>query len=140
MSNSQHRIRLARRHAGLTQVALARAVGVQRSAVSHWESTTGKNPSVNHLREIALIAGVSFEWLSTGRGSMQISRDVALDSVATAQAMLLDDPLELRLVGAFRDAPARARIPLVEIVEQLALQRTGRRRPTVSSLGDEDTH
>ena len=37
----QQRIRLARRHAGLSQAALAHAVGVQRSAVSHWEATPG---------------------------------------------------------------------------------------------------
>ncbi len=138
MSNFQHRIRLSRRHAGLTQTALARAVGVQRSAVSHWESSNGKNPSVNHLREVAVVTGVSFEWLSTGRGSMQISRDVELDSVATAKALLLDDPLELRLIGAFRDSPAKARIALVEVVEQLAMQRTGRRRTPAEAVLDDD--
>ena len=36
--NPQDRIRLARRHAGLSQARLAEAIGVQRSAVSHWES------------------------------------------------------------------------------------------------------
>ena len=46
------RIRLARRHGGLSQAALAAAVGVQRSAVSHWEGNPGKSPSAAHLREI----------------------------------------------------------------------------------------
>ena len=124
---SQQRIRLARRHAGLSQAALATAVGVQRSAVSHWEATNGKHPSVTHMRELAMACGVQFEWLATGRGKMGLSEDVALDSVAAADALLIEDPIELRLIHAFRDAPARSRAPLVEVVEQLASLRTGRR-------------
>lgn len=125
---SQQRIRLARRHAGLSQAALGAVVGVQRSAVSHWEASQGKHPSVDHLRQLALVAGVQFEWLATGRGNMTLSADTALDSVAAAQGELIDDPLELRLVAAFREAPIRARAPLVEVAEQLAASRTGRAR------------
>lgn len=124
----QQRIRLARRHCGLSQAALGAAVGVQRSAVGHWESARGKYPSVAHLREIALVTGVQFEWLATGRGNMSLSPDTALDSVAAAEAILVDDLLELRLLAAFREAPARSRAPLVEVVEQLAELRTGRGR------------
>ena len=116
----QQRIRLARRHAGLSQAALGAAVGVQRSAVGHWESARGKFPSVAHLREIAMVTGVQFEWLATGRGSMGLSAETALDSVAAADAILVEDPLELRLLAAFRDAPMRSKAPLVEVVEQLA--------------------
>ena len=124
----QQRIRLARRHAGLSQAALGAAVGVQRSAVGHWEAARGKFPSVAHLREIALVAGVQFEWLATGRGTMGLSPDTALDSVAAADATLVEDPLELRLLAAFRAAPTRSKAPLVEVVEQLAELRTGRSR------------
>lgn len=128
---SQHRIRLARRHAALSQTQLALAVGVQRSAVSHWEAPQGKNPSVKHLREIAMATGVQFEWLATGRGKMTLSADTELDSVAAADALLVEDPLELRLILAFRDAPVRSRAPLVEVVEQLASLRTGRKAGAV---------
>ena len=122
----QQRIRMARRHAGLSQTALASAIGVQRSAVSHWETNNDKHPSVTHMREVALACGVQFEWLATGRGKMGLSSDTALDSVAAADA-LLEDPIELRLILAFRDAPTRSRAPLVEVVEQLASLRTGRK-------------
>ncbi|MHB8911422.1 MAG: helix-turn-helix transcriptional regulator [Lysobacter sp.] len=125
---SQQRIRLARRHAGLSQAALGGAIGVQRSAVSHWEATQGKNPNVDHLRQLALVTGVQFEWLATGRGNMSLSADAALDSVAAAEGQLIDDPLEMRLIAAFREAPMRARAPLVEVAEQLATSRTGRLR------------
>lgn len=127
--NSQDRIRLARRHAGLSQARLAEAIGVQRSAVSHWESPQGKNPSVDHLRTMALVTGVTFEWLATGRGKMQLSEDAVLDSVSAADAILVEEPLELRLVQAFREASPKTRVALVEIVEELAAKRLGRTRP-----------
>ena len=128
----QSRIRLARRHAGLSQMQLATAVQVQRSAVSHWESSQLKNPSVTHLRAIAMVTGVQFEWLVTGRGAMVLCDEVRMDSVPTADALLVEEPIELRLVHAFRNAPPQSRVSLVEIVEQLALQRTGRSRDNAS--------
>ena len=127
----QERIRLARRSAGLSQNQLAKMVGVQRSAVSHWEAPNGKSPSVAHLREVALATSSQFEWLATGRGSMTLLKETALDSTATAEAILVEDPTEFRLVLAFREAPLRARVAMLEVMEALATQRTGRtRRPT----------
>ncbi len=124
--SQQERIRLARRATGLSQNQLAQAVGVQRSAVSHWEAPMGKNPSVSHLREIALVTGIQFEWLATGRGEMPLSREVQLDSIATAHALLIEDPLEFRLMEAFRAAPLRTRLSMLEVMEELAALRTGR--------------
>ena len=135
---SQQRIRLARRHAAMSQTQLAQAVGVQRSAVSHWEAPQGKNPSVKHLREIAMVTGVQFELLATGRGQMAPSRDSVLDSVAAVDALLVDDTLEQRLLMAFREAPVRARMALVELMEELASQRTG--RPRTRSLVTTDAY
>ncbi len=123
----QQRIRLARRHAGLSQAALAAAVGVHRSAVSHWEAGKDKLPSTSHLQHLAVVTNVQFEWLATGRGRMQLTAETEMDSVATADALLVDDPLELRLLQAFRESPLKARAPLVEVIEQLAVMRTGRR-------------
>ena len=134
--HSQDRIRLARRHAGMSQARLAEAIGVQRSAVSHWESPQGKNPSDDHLRQVALVAGVAFEWLATGRGKMQLSEEAVLDSVSAADALLVEDPLELRLVQAFREASPRTRIALVEIVEELSAKRLGRTRPKRAGGGE----
>ena len=135
---SQQRIRLARRHAAMSQTQLAQAVGVQRSAVSHWEAPQGKNPSVKHLREISMVTGVQFEWLATGRGQMAPSRESVLDSVSAVDALLVDDSLEQRLLMAFREAPVRARLALVELMEELASQRTG--RPRTRSLMTSDAY
>ncbi len=125
---SAQRIRLARRHGGLSQAALARAVGVQRSAVSHWEGANAKSPSTGHLCEIAVATEVNFEWLATGRGAMTLSRDVMLDSIAPAYALLVEEPIELRLLAAFRGTTLQSRLALVEIAEELAVQRVGRAR------------
>lgn len=123
------RIRMARRFAGYSQSQLAAAVGVQRSAVSHWEAPHGKSPSMSHLRGLALATGTQFEWLATGRGEMALSRDAQLDSIATAEAILVEDPVEFRLLQAFRDAPLRSRMAVLEVLETLASQRTGRNAP-----------
>lgn len=130
---SQSRVRLARRHAGLTQSQLAQAVGVQRSAVSHWESAQGRNPGLANLRQVALVTCVQFEWLASGRGKMVLCEEMQLDSIAAADALLVDDALELRLLLAFRNAPPRSRVSVVEIVEQLAAQRVGRGRKRIPS-------
>jgi transcriptional regulator with XRE-family HTH domain len=105
---------------------LAEAVGVRRSAVSHWESSQPKNPSVSHLRAVASITAVQFEWLATGRGAMALPEDVRLASVPAADALLVDEPIELRLLRAFRATSAQSRVSLVEIAEQLASIREGR--------------
>jgi transcriptional regulator with XRE-family HTH domain len=115
---------------------LAGAVGVQRSAVSHWESTQPKNPSVSHLRDVARITGVQFEWLATGRGAMALCNDVRLESVPTADALLVDEPIELRLLRAFRAVSGQSRVSLVELSEQLAAGRLGRPREGLSRAGD----
>lgn len=113
------RVRLARRHAGLSQSQLAKQVGVQRSAVSQWESMELKFPSLMHLQATAVVTGVSFEWLATGRGRMLLDRDAAFEGTPAVEGILVEDPLECRLVRAFRRAPANARVGWVEVVEAL---------------------
>jgi transcriptional regulator with XRE-family HTH domain len=125
---SAQRIRLARRHVGLSQTQLAQKVGVRRSAVSHWESSEGKNPSVANLRTIATVTQVQFEWLATGRGAMQVSAEQALDSVAAAEVMMIEDGAEMRLIGSFRALSANARVMLLELTGMLALSRGRVRR------------
>lgn len=124
---SQSRIRTARRYAGLSQAGLAAQVGVHRSAVSHWESRNARNPAMAHMRLIAEVTGVSFEWLATGRGAMGLSAEAMMDAIPAADVILVEDALEMRLVGAFRAMSEVARIALVEIAEQLGGQRKPRR-------------
>jgi transcriptional regulator with XRE-family HTH domain len=68
MKTPTHRIRFARRVAGMTQAQLAAKLGVSRSAVAQWERSDGSNPSAGNLASLALALNCSFEWLATGRG------------------------------------------------------------------------
>lgn len=57
----------ARKIAGLdsTQASIAKDLGIAQSAVSAWRR--GSIPKLKHALEIAYAAGVSLEWLYTGR-------------------------------------------------------------------------
>jgi transcriptional regulator with XRE-family HTH domain len=61
------RLVTVRDHAGWSQTRLAKEVGVSRGAVGQWESGRTE-PSAANLREIAVRAGVDYDWLATGRG------------------------------------------------------------------------
>lgn len=76
-----------------------------------------------NLRTIATVTQVQFEWLATGRGVMQVSAEQTLDSVAAAEAMVIEDGAEMRLIGAFRALPANVRVMLLELAGMLAVPR-----------------
>ena len=132
---SHARIRMARRRVRLSQESLAKAVGVRRSAVSHWEAPLGKVPTVTNLCKIAEVTAVQFEWLATGRGTMGLTRDVELDSVETAFAVLIEDELEMRMIQAIRSVPLDSRMSLLELAEQLVALRLGRKQRLVEAEG-----
>jgi transcriptional regulator with XRE-family HTH domain len=60
------RIRKARREAGLSQAQLADLMKVTRSACSQWEQPNGTAPRGSRLQRLAMLLGVSVEWLATG--------------------------------------------------------------------------
>lgn len=122
------RIRDARRHGGFSQSQLAAAVGVRRSAVSHWESSLDKNPSFGNLVRIAEVTSVHLEWLATGRGAMALSREEQFESIPVAHALLVDDALEMRMINTMRAIGLKSALLLVELGEQLEAFRTGSAR------------
>lgn len=126
--DASQRLRLARRRSGLSQAQLALRVGVQRSAVSHWEAADGKSPNMAHLREVAIVTAVQFEWLATGRGEMQPPSSFHLDSVSAVAGILIDDDVELRLIRCYRNATTQARVLLIELAEFMVVQRKESRR------------
>lgn len=72
MEGLQFRVKEARealKRSGVkaTQEALAALLGVSRSAVANWESGVGV-PDMENLINLALISGMGFEYLATGRG------------------------------------------------------------------------
>lgn len=63
------RILQARRRAGLNGAGFARVMGVSAVSAHNWEKNKTA-PDAAHLRQIAILLNVSFEWLATGRGGM----------------------------------------------------------------------
>jgi transcriptional regulator with XRE-family HTH domain len=109
------RIRKARRRAGLSQHQLAVLLGVGRSSVANWEGEGSIAPPCERLLALASVLGVNFEWLATGRGEHLYLVDP--DETPAADLEVVDDPLELRLLRAFRQAQGREQRRILEAIE-----------------------
>ena len=120
------RIRLARRHGGLSQAALSDIVGVHRSAVSHWEATHPKRPNIGHLLAVAAATRVRFEWLATGHGPMALDDDDEAPPALVAEPGI--DAGERELLLAFRAGSRQSRAVMLELAQQLATPDVHRRR------------
>lgn len=62
------RIKAARKHASLTQIELAKLVGIDQTSISDLER--GKSQSSSHSARIATACGVNALWLEQGIGEM----------------------------------------------------------------------
>lgn len=109
------RIRIARQRARMSQEALALNLGVTRSAVANWEGADGVLPASARLARLAEITDVSFEWLATGRGPLRHARGTG--KVSDMEGEFIHDEEERRLLQAFREMTADARLQLLLIVE-----------------------
>lgn len=136
MTSIHDRIRLARRHARITQAELAKAVGVQRSAVAQWESANGVRPTMENQIKIATIASMRLEWLATGRGKMAMSEaehsDDPLTDLQLSEFALSDD--EQRILRAFRSMDRRSVKAVVALAESLIV---GKARVAASGSASE---
>ncbi len=114
------RIRMARQSSGLSQEALAKLIGVSRGAVANWECTDGAIPATGRLGKIAKATGVSFEWLATGRGRIRPNHGPCNSAMSAEDAEPGGDPVERRLLAAFRATPVRVRKIIVRMIESSA--------------------
>lgn len=73
----QDRITQAIGQSGQSKSAIAKACGVQPSAVSQWLSGDTKAPTAERLLKLARATGVSYTWLIDGKGSMTDSSQAA---------------------------------------------------------------
>ena len=69
------RIKAARKHAHLSQVQLAQAVGMTQTSISDLER--GKSRATSFVAQIAGACGVNPLWLAEGRGEMLAERGQA---------------------------------------------------------------
>ena len=106
MSAMADRIRRARTVAKLSQQTLAELVGVQRAAVTLWESNKGHLPTMGHLIAIATATGVMLEWLGTGRGPVKPDMDAWIPTMVPGD--YAQDEAELEALRALRLMPVRS--------------------------------
>ena len=108
------RIRVARRHARISQTQAAGAVGVHRGTFAHWERGGGHLPSSRNAIALAKLLKVNHEWLMTGRGDM-----ICHDSPGPLhrQHAVVRCPDEQRWLAAFRRLPPSMRLQWIRKVE-----------------------
>lgn len=106
------RIKQARQHAQMTQTELAKALGLNRSAVAQWEGHRKIGPTTHHLAQVAQATRVRFEWLATGRGSMQLHDEDVANAVTLNS--FAQDNMEEALLQWFRSIPMKARMAFIE--------------------------
>lgn len=110
------RIRKARMLAKLSQADLAQRIGVKRSAVTQWEHPTGTTPSVEHLAQLAIVAGVSFEWLATGRGNSRLDADDTSAVIVGDYAQDECESLSLAYLRRLSPAKRKTALAILEIL------------------------
>ena len=120
-----NRVRQARRHANLSQQALATRLGVHRSAVAQWEREGGSHPTAENCARIAIATSVSFEWLATGRGKMAFSSDILAGD--EPPGVLLEycaqSETEIRALTALRRLEFSTMLAIVEMAEGIGQAR-----------------
>ena len=118
MTTMANRIRRARALARVSQSQLATQVGVTRSAVAHWDSKANVRPSMEHLSRIAIVTGVQFEWLATGRGPSQLDPD-QIDGISDFKEFAQSDT-ETRMLALLRRLSTKRQEMVCDIVEMMA--------------------
>lgn len=104
----------------MSQVQLAGAINVQRSAVSNWESVSDVHPTMANLVNIANACHVSLEWLGTGRGTLSVDD---ADQVQAADAELVDAPIERTMLATFRSLPRHSQTVVLDLLDLLVATR-----------------
>ena len=112
------RIRKARRSARLSQSQAAQQLDVHRGTYGHWERGNGHQPTSTNLLRLAMVLGVAYEWLATGRGTANLASDD--DEVpALRLACFVQCEVEEKLLLALRKLPARKRSELLDFAHSL---------------------
>jgi transcriptional regulator with XRE-family HTH domain len=126
------RIRRAREAQHWSRAELARRVGVSASATVQWEQSDGTTPSVDHLFKIAEQTRVSFEWLTTGRGSPSYIGDETAAVDVTFFALTL---FEEELLDLSRKLPRKSQQAFLQFLRTVvASKQTARRIKPAAAL------
>lgn len=108
------RIKKARQALGWSQGELARRMYVSQPSVADWESGR-KAPHTKNLVRLAVLLGVSLEWLTTGRGKMQADEHTQREPSADRWIR----PEERRLLEMYAHLKPKQRTALLGFLESL---------------------
>lgn len=111
----EKRIKEARKALGWSQADLARRMFVTQPSVAAWELGR-KAPHTKNLARLAMLLGVSFEWLTTGRGKMHLSTTPGARKSVTDDWIL---PEERRLLSTYSRLKPQQRTALLGFLESL---------------------
>ena len=120
------RIRVARQYAKLSQMELAEKLGISRGAVANWESANDAHPATSRMVKLAVLTGISVEWLVTGRGRM--TYESGREEVPAMDGEFVHDVAERRLLDAFRRSSARVKSLILQMAESHASSARNLRR------------
>jgi transcriptional regulator with XRE-family HTH domain len=111
----QDRLREARKRAGLSQSAVASAVGIAQGTYSDLERIKGSGSK--HIVAIARVLGVTPDWLLTGTGEEEsaasASRAAQREEVYAIVESMSDADLKTFLAAALQILPASDRLEIL---------------------------
>lgn len=110
----ENRIKKVRVEKGWSQAELARHMFISQPSVADWESGR-KAPHTKNLARLAMLLGVSVEWMTTGRGAKHPSSHGTQET--SADWMLPD---ERRLLDFFGKLKPHQRSTLLGFLESLS--------------------
>ncbi|OWY40082.1 hypothetical protein CEK28_04930 [Xenophilus sp. AP218F] len=106
-----NRIKEARKTRNRSQQWLADEVGVTQCSASLWEQCKSE-PTTDNLSRIALALHVSYDWLATGRGAMELS--YVPSEIPAAEFPLSPDLKEV--IDLFEQLPRAKRAILLQFM------------------------
>lgn len=110
----ENRIKKARAEKGWSQAELARRMFISQPSVADWESGR-KAPHTKNLARLAMLLGVSVEWLATGRGEKHLASSHGTQETSTDWML----PEERRLLDFFGNLKPHQRSTLLGFLETL---------------------
>ena len=119
MTELYQRVREARKLIGISKEVLAGDLGVSRSAVAQWEMVRGTAPSVENLIALARRSGMTFEYLSTGRGHKIHGKPILAIAEESSEYHGLSRQQQ-RLLALFDTLSTKQRSGLIEFLESLS--------------------
>jgi transcriptional regulator with XRE-family HTH domain len=113
---------MARRHAGLSQAALAKRSAVTASAVAQWERPAGTRPSLDRLQMVATVTGAPLNWLVSGVNA-PLQEASRFETPAVVFDVYAETMQEEILLQRFRLLSPNAREHFVALAHEFSAQR-----------------